>query len=96
MKRIGDPETHKSNWENMSVVNMIGKYPSQPVAMMIECGTEDFFYGVNKQLHKKMLDLKIPHDYVERPGIHNWEYWKNAVEYQLLFFRKHFGTFNNE
>jgi len=89
-KRIGDPQTCNLNWQNMSVINMIDHYPSQPVSMMIECGTEDFFYQANCQLHKKLLDRKIPHDYVERPGSHTWEYWDNAIEYQLLFFKKQF------
>ncbi|MCX6247946.1 MAG: alpha/beta hydrolase family protein [Bacteroidetes bacterium] len=93
-KRIGDPETNKSNWENLSIVNMVGPYPAKPVAMIIDCGTEDFFYEVNKQLHQKLLKLKIPHDFIERPGIHNWVYWENAVEYQLLFFEKHFSHGN--
>lgn len=32
-----------------------------------------------------MVRLKIPHEYIERPGKHDWAYWRNAVEYQLLF-----------
>ncbi|HQE95205.1 MAG TPA: esterase family protein, partial [Candidatus Marinimicrobia bacterium] len=39
-------------------------------------------------LHKKLLDLKIPHVYIERPGAHTWDYWTNALEYHLLFFKK--------
>lgn len=30
--------------------------------------------------------MNIPHDYIERPGIHNGPYWHNAVEYQMLYF----------
>lgn len=89
-KRLGDPVKYNNNWQSMSVVNMIGHYPVQPISMMIECGTEDFFYQANLQLHKKLLELKVPHDYVERPGSHTWEYWGNAIEYQLLFFKKYF------
>jgi enterochelin esterase-like enzyme len=89
-KRIGDPEKHQDNWKNMSVMNLVGRPISEPVAMMIECGTEDFFYQVNLQLHLKMLKLKIPHDYIERPGSHTWKYWGNAIEFQLLFFKKYF------
>jgi S-formylglutathione hydrolase FrmB len=89
-KRIGDAQTYAVNWNERSIVTMVGHPLSQPVSMMIECGTGDFFYQVNLQLHDKMLDLKIPHDYVERPGSHTWSYWANAIEYQLLFFKKHF------
>lgn len=94
-KRIGDARTKPENWENMSIINMVGHYPAQPLAIMIECGTEDFFYTVNLQLHQKMLALKIAHDYIERPGKHTWEYWRNAVEYQLIFFKNSFKTSKN-
>lgn len=89
-KRIGDAKTYSRNWERMSVAGMVGLNPSQAPAMMIECGTDDFFYKVNLQLHYKLLELRIPHDYVERPGKHTWGYWENAIEYQLLFFKKYF------
>ncbi len=89
-KRIGDPHKYIENWQQRSVINMIGNYPARSLSIMIECGTDDFFYQVNRQLHQKMVDLKIPHDYVERPGNHSWEYWANAIEFQLLFFKKQF------
>jgi S-formylglutathione hydrolase FrmB len=89
-KRIGDPHKYNENWQDRSVINMIGNYPARSLSIMIECGTDDFFYLVNRQLHQKMLDLKIPHDYVERPGNHSWKYWANAVEFQMLFFKKQF------
>jgi enterochelin esterase-like enzyme len=38
-----------------------------------------------------MMRLKIPHDYIERPGAHNWDYWRRAVRYQLLFFKEYFN-----
>jgi len=94
-QRIGDLRSHPENWQKMSVVNMMGNDPLKPVAFMIECGTDDFFYDVNQKLHEKMLALKIPHDYVIRPGKHNWAYWGNAVEYQLLFFKKYFNNRGN-
>jgi len=43
-------------------------------------------------LHQKLLNLKIDHDYTERPGGHNKEYWGSSVNYQLLFFRKFFDA----
>jgi len=90
-KRIGDPQTNKTNWQTMSIVNMINQFPTQSIKIMIDCGVDDFFCRVNRQLHQKMLGLKIPHDYIERPGNHSWEYWGNAIEYQLLFFKKYFN-----
>ena len=91
-KRIGDSTGNHNNkyWKEYSVIEMIEKYKDSKSAMIIDCGTEDFFYKINSNLHKKMLDLKIPHEYIERPGKHDWDYWRNAVQYQLLFFSNYF------
>jgi S-formylglutathione hydrolase FrmB len=87
IKLIGDKD---STWENYSVMSIIEKYPEDSLAMIIDCGTEDFLYPGNKALHEKMLKLKIPHDYIERSGKHDWPYWRNAIEYHLLFFKRIF------
>lgn len=91
IKRIGDTLSHADNWKQYSVINVVEKYPKDSLAIIIDCGTEDFFYAINHALHEKMLALKIPHDYIERPGKHDWNYWGNAIKYQLLFFRGYFG-----
>lgn len=89
-KRIGDTLAYAGNWNTYSVTNVTEKYPADSLAIIIDCGTEDFFYASNHSLHEKMLRLKIPHDYIERPGKHDWAYWSNAVKYQLLFFSNYF------
>lgn len=67
-------------------------YDLQPgqLAILIDCGTEDYFYAVNEELHRRMLYYHIAHDYVTRPGAHTHDYWRMAVEYQLFFFRRFF------
>jgi S-formylglutathione hydrolase FrmB len=100
MKRIGDTLSYPGNWKKYSVINVIENYPKDlsagvaSLAIIIDCGTEDFFYPDNHALHEKMLKLKIPHDYIERPGKHDWNYWANAVKYQLLFFRNYFDKYH--
>jgi S-formylglutathione hydrolase FrmB len=47
---------------------------------------DDFFAPSNRALHQRMLELKVAHDYTERPGGHTWAYWSNAVKYQVLYF----------
>jgi len=89
-KRIGDTVINADNWHDYSVLNLIEKYTATPVKIIFDCGTKDIFIEGNRRLHQKMLELKIPHDYTERPGEHNWAYWKNAIPYQLLFFKRFF------
>ena len=89
-QKIGDTLNYADNWKKYSVINVIETYPKDSLAIIVDCGTDDFFYTVNRALHEKMLKLKIPHEYTERPGKHDWAYWRNAVQYQLLFFSNYF------
>ncbi|MBS1631618.1 MAG: esterase family protein [Bacteroidetes bacterium] len=90
MKRIGDTIKNAGNWKNYSVINIIDHYPEDSLAIIFDCGNDDPFAGINRELHQKMIKLKIPHDYIQRPGGHTWNYWADAVQYQLLFFRNYF------
>ncbi len=90
IERIGDTIRYADNWKKYSVINVIENYPKDSLAIIVDCGTEDFFYNSNHALHEKMIKLKIPHDYIERPGKHDWFYWANAVKYQLVFFKTYF------
>jgi S-formylglutathione hydrolase FrmB len=91
-EKLGDTLTYADNWKNYSVITLIDKKPADSLKIIIDCGTEDFFYTVNHTLHEKMVALKITHDYIERPGKHDWAYWSNAVQYQLLYFSNYFKS----
>lgn len=69
-------------------------YALQPgqLAIVIDCGTDDYFYRVNEELHEQMLYYNISHDYTVRAGNHSHAYWRSAADYQLLFFRKFFDN----
>lgn len=90
-KRIGDTINYAKEWYNRSVVGLIDNYAETPVKIIFDCGVTDFFIGGNRLLHKKMLDLKIDHDYIERAGEHNWDYWRNSILFQLTYFNKYFN-----
>ncbi len=89
-ENLGDFENNKEVWSKYTLIDNIEKIKAAKLAMIIDCGTEDFFYQVNEAFHKKLLENKIQHDYITRPGAHNGEYWKNSVDYQILFFKKFF------
>ena len=85
-ERLGRYNDQYSAWEQHSVINRIHLAGDKPMDLIIDCGVDDFFLEVNRALHERMLYLNIPHHYIERPGEHNWEYWQEAIKYQLLFF----------
>lgn len=89
-KRLGDYATNKANWEENSVINLVYKLTPNSLQITFDCGTSDFFYGVNCRLHEKLLERNIPHDFTVRPGSHNWEYWENSIAYQSVFFHHFF------
>jgi S-formylglutathione hydrolase FrmB len=88
-KLLGDT-TNKALWRQYSIIGQMEQYPKDSVSIIIDCGTEDFIVEMSRLAHQKMLQLKIPHDYIERPGKHDWNYWATAIEYQLLYFRNYF------
>ncbi len=89
-KDLGDTICCKANWENNTVINIVDKLKQGELKIIIDCGVDDFFLQVNRNLHQKLLAMKIDHDYIERPGAHTAAYWKNSIDYQLLFFAKYF------
>jgi S-formylglutathione hydrolase FrmB len=88
-KVLGDTLSTQ-NFYNYSVVNVVKKLPEQIPALIIDCGINDPFIESNRELHAELLQFKIPHDYIERNGTHNWDYWKNSIGFQLLFFNNYF------
>ena len=91
-KWIGSIEENPNYWENYTVINMVDQLKPGHTKLIIDCGTDDFFYQVNCNLHNKLMQAKIPHDFYVRPGAHNWNYWRNSVKFQLLFFHNFFDA----
>jgi len=90
--RLGKYSEHPDNWEKNTVINMLHLLKPNSLSLLIDCGTEDFFYKVNENLHQQLLYRNISHDYITRPGAHNWNYWLNAIQYQLLFMSNYFTS----
>lgn len=82
--RNSTPDFYQAN----SVVNLSEKINANKLALIIDCGVDDFLLEPNRELHRRLVYNKTPHDYTERPGGHTWEYWENALPYHLLFFQK--------
>jgi putative tributyrin esterase len=51
-----------------------------------DCGTEDGFLDTNRALAVILLEKKIPHQYRQLPGGHNWGYWDTQVREVLRLF----------
>jgi S-formylglutathione hydrolase FrmB len=90
--RLGSYAANRQVWEERTVINMLHLIEPHRLALIIDCGRDDFFFAVNENLHRELMYRNIKHDYIVRPGVHNWEYWSEAVRYQLLFMHRFFET----
>ena len=54
--------------------------------LRFDCGTDDPLLDDNRQLHRQLDELGIPHTYAEFPGGHEWPYWGLHLEDTLRFF----------
>jgi S-formylglutathione hydrolase FrmB len=89
--RLGPITEFQDNWERNTVINLIPAIAGKDIRIIFDCGTEDFFYEVNKKAHEVMLKYKIVHDYSSRPGGHTVDYWRISVKNHLLFFKEYFN-----
>lgn len=89
-KRLGPMDKNPERWQQNSVVNMVNWIKPNTLAIALDCGKDDFFYPANLQLHQKLDEEHIAHDFTVRPGAHNWAYWSNAIKFQMQFFANFF------
>jgi S-formylglutathione hydrolase FrmB len=88
---LGKYSEYPERWEKNSVINLVYLLKPNSLAIIFDCGYDDFMFRTNMELHEKLRDQNIPHDFVIRPGGHTWEYWGNSINYQALFFSKFFN-----
>jgi putative tributyrin esterase len=85
---LGDKSADPETYAKYSVLGMLDKIKANKLPLIIDSGVDDFLIEPNRELHRRLVYNKTDHDYTERPGAHTWEYWENALPYQLLFFNK--------
>lgn len=89
---LGNYDENKERWKENTVLHQVENLKNNTPSMIIDCGVDDFFLDVNRALHARLLQLKINHDYIERPGGHDHAYWNNSIDYQIRYFKKFFTS----
>ncbi len=87
-KILGPFSQSPDGWAAYSVVGMADEMKTNGLKLVIDCGVDDFLIEPNRELHRRLVFNQTPHDYSERPGGHSWDFWQNALAYQVLFFSK--------
>lgn len=50
----------------------------------LSCGTEDFLIANNRDFLAALVAKKVPHEYREHPGGHDWNFWDDQVREFLM------------
>jgi putative tributyrin esterase len=75
---------------------LVRDFPAERLAQLpffyLDCGTEDGFFSTNRELATIFLERKIPHEFRQLPGGHNWDYWDTQVQEVLKIAQRKMGV----
>jgi S-formylglutathione hydrolase FrmB len=87
---LGEDLNHESpSFNPFTAVGLVDKMKANGMALIFDCGVDDFLIETNRQIHQLLLENGTPHEYIERPGAHTWPYWTEALPVHLLFIDKY-------
>lgn len=84
--RLGPEKGNERRWREHTVTYLVDHSDPSQLNLIIDCGTEDFFFDVNKKFDEQLTAKRIRHTFLTSPGIHNSEYWSKTIPVQLRFF----------
>lgn len=47
--------------------------------LYLDCGTEDWLIETNRKFAERLLSKKIPHEFRQLPGRHDWKFWNSQI-----------------
>ena len=85
---LGSETDNADRFVANSVVSLVDLMQRNNLPLLIDCGVDDGLLEINREVHRRLLYNHTAHDYTERPGGHTWEYWQDALPYQVLFLQQ--------
>ena len=93
--RLGEYKGNEQRWREHAVCNLVDQLKNCPLKpaqnIIFDDGLKDIFIKNNIELHDKLVEKGIDHDFTLRPGRHSWDYWVNSLDYHMMFFFKAFA-----
>ncbi len=77
----GDPNSKTRNANDLKKLygNVTSAQMTSLPFVYLDCGTEDVLLSTNRSFAEVLRGKKIPYEYRELPGTHNWKYWDTQV-----------------
>lgn len=54
----------------------------------LDCGTEDFLIKQNQDFANLLMKKRVPHEFRQLPGTHNWRFWDVQIREFLMLSKK--------
>jgi putative tributyrin esterase len=87
-----DSQTRKDN----DIYRLTREIPPEQVKSLpffyLSCGTEDGLIKANREFTTLLAEKKIPHEFRELPGKHDWEFWDAQIQEFLRVVNKIFNS----
>lgn len=86
-----ESETRKAN-DLFGIIRSMTPEKAKTIPFIyLDCGTEDFLFQSNRGFVNLLIEKKVPHEYRQLPGAHDWKYWDKQVQEFLQLADKAFG-----
>lgn len=90
---FGELTDHEAEWRRHNVYDLAERFTTAGVRLLFDSGTSDTAaIEDNRQVHRRLTDLGVPHDYREYPGAHTWKYWSDRLPEHVEFHSTTFRT----
>jgi putative tributyrin esterase len=73
-------ESRKSNDLFAMIRSLTPEKTKQIPFIYLDCGTEDFLFINNRDFVNLLVEKRVPHEYRQLPGAHDWKYWDKQVQ----------------
>jgi S-formylglutathione hydrolase FrmB len=77
---IENSQTRQTN----DVFKIVREMPAEKIKTLpflyVDCGTEDFLYQNNRDFADLLVEKKVPHEFRQLPGIHDWRFWHSQIQ----------------
>ncbi len=83
----GDFNKYYVSWRKNSSYYLLDNFTEKSKWMIIDCGTDDFFYKCNIEFYEKCKKLNLNVKFISQAGNHSRGYWSNSIWNHFNFFK---------
>lgn len=90
--KVAFGETNDEYRKENDLYNLIENKSAEQIKKLpfiyMDCGNQDFLIGDNRKFSTLLFTKKIPHEFRQLPGKHDWKFWDSQVQEFLRLSKK--------